>query len=142
MPNSVRDAYLQSIDPARRQDVIALDEAIRSAYPSLEVAIKYRLLTYGLDDDWRTWVCAIDARPKGITLRFLYGVLLDDPLGVLRKGSSVLCNWDLPAGAAIDLAAVASYVREAGDKKAHYVARQDEIQQASREQGTRKPRAR
>lgn len=134
--------YLASIDPTRRDDVVALNAAILAAYPAFDVAIKYRLLTYGLDDDWRTWVCAIDARPKGITVRFLYGVLLDDPLGVLRKGSSVLCNWDLPSGVPIDLDAVAAYAREAAGKKADYVERQDEIQQASRALGTQKPRTR
>ena len=142
MTNPALDEYLASIEPSRRDDVIALNAAIVSAYPTFDVAIKYRLLTYALDSDWRTWVCAIDARPKGITVRFLYGVLLEDPLGVLRKGSSVLCNWDLPTDVPIDLDAVSDYAREAAVKKADYVERQVEIQEASRALGTQKPRTR
>ena len=61
---------------------------------------------YSLDADWRTWVCAVDASKKRVSLRFLYGVLLDDPKGVLRKGSSVLMTWDFAFGESVDAKAV------------------------------------
>jgi hypothetical protein len=34
-------------------------------------------------------VCAIDATKKGVGLRFLYGVLLDDPRGVLEASRAL-----------------------------------------------------
>jgi hypothetical protein len=39
---------------------------------------EYKTLMYALHSDFRTWVCAIDATKKGVCLRFLYGVVLDD----------------------------------------------------------------
>ena len=37
-----------------------------------------------------------------VNLRFLWGVLLDDSLGVLRPGTSTLMTWDFPRGADVD----------------------------------------
>ena len=47
-------SYLADIDPAAAPMVIALDDAIQTAQPGLDVAIKYRILTYALSGDWRT----------------------------------------------------------------------------------------
>jgi hypothetical protein len=102
--------------------MIAVDEAIRAAHPGFDSAVKYHLLMYALDGDWRTWVCAINATKKGVCLRFLYRVLLDDPLGVLRAGSSVLKTWDMAFGEELDVAGVSAYVAEAVRRYPHYKA--------------------
>src|SRR4051794_17111835 len=52
-------------------------------------------------------------RQVAVSLRFLWGVLLDDPLGVLLPGTSTLMTWDMPRGSTFDTAAVAGYVRDA-----------------------------
>ena len=58
-------AFLDGVDPAVAPAVTALDEVVRAAHSGFDVAIKYHMLTYALDGDWRTWVCAIDATRKG-----------------------------------------------------------------------------
>lgn len=126
------EAYLAGVDPAAAPVVVALDEAIRDAHPGFDVAIKYRILMYALDGDWRTWVCAIDASRKTVGLRFLYGVLLDDPRQVLRAGSSVLKTWDFAFDDAVDHPAVGAYVREAVGRYADYKANSRELLEASR----------
>ena len=88
MSSPALDTYLEGADPAATKLLTSLDESIRAACPDLDVAIKYGILMYGLRGDWRTWVCALQATKKGVSLKFLYGVLLDDPLRVLRSGSS------------------------------------------------------
>ena len=77
-------------------------------------------------------MCAVNATKSAVCLRFLWGVLLDDPLGVLRPGTSTLMTWDLPRGADIDADAVGRYVREALDKRDHFLANADEISAAAR----------
>ena len=124
--------YLAGVAPSAAPVVVALDRAIRRACPEFDVAIKYRILMYTLAADWRTWVCAIDARPDVVSLRFLYGVILDDPRQVLRAGTSVLKTWDFGPEEKIDLDAVSSYVREAVAKHADYKARAPDIIAASR----------
>src|SRR3954452_11428615 len=104
------EEYLAGYDDAAGRMFVRLDQAIRVAAPDLEVAIKYRLLSYTVEQDWRHWVCAVNATKNAICLRFLWGVLLDDPLGVLRPGTSTLMTWDMPRGTSVDTAAVASYV--------------------------------
>jgi hypothetical protein len=124
--------YLAGVEPGAVPKVVALDRAIRRAYPEFDVAIKYRILMYTLAADWRTWVCAIEARQHVVSLRFLYGVILDDPRHVLRAGTSVLKTWDFGPEEKIDLDAVSSYVGEAVAKHADYKARAPEIFAASR----------
>lgn len=132
MSDLVLQTYLAGVDPRAVPAVTALDDVIRTAHPELEVTVKYKILMYALHGDWRTWVCAVDVTGKGVWLRFLYGVLLDDPRGVLRAGSSVLKTWDLGFDDEIDPVAVRAYVDEAVEKYATYKANPDEILASSR----------
>ena len=132
MTRTAIQTYLDGVDSAAEPTVLALDKAIRTAHPSLDVAVKYGILMYALDADWRTWVCAVDASKKRVSLRFLYGVILDDPRDVLRKGSSVLMTWDFALGEPINAKAVQAYVKQAVAKKPEYVANSAEIQAAAK----------
>jgi hypothetical protein len=112
--------------------VVDLDDAIRKVHPGFDVAVKYGLLMYALQGDWRTWVCAIGAGTSGVALRFLYGVLLSDPKHVLRAGSSVLMTWDFAFIDAVDAEAVGAYVVEAVARYDEYKANAPKILEASR----------
>lgn len=132
MNSPALQAYLAGVDPKAAPLVIALDDAIRTAHAGFDVAIKYKILMYALRGDWRTWVCAIDTTRKGVCLRFLYGVLLGDPRGVLRAGSSVLKTWDFAFDEVVDPVAVGAYVTEAVARYGDYKANADAILEASR----------
>lgn len=139
------DKYLARVGENAAPVVVALDEAIRSAHPAFDVAIKYGMLMYGLNADWGTWVCAIGTSNKSVALRFLFGVLLDDPRRVLRAGSSVLKTWDFAFDDVVDQEAVGAYVAEAAARYAYYKANSSEVRDASRAAGKargRKPGAR
>jgi len=114
---SVVEDYLPGQDDAAHSVVRALDAAVRAAEPGFDVAVKYRMLMYTLDARWRNWVVAVGTSTRGVQLRFLQGVLLDDPLHVLRAGSSHLMTWDFAFGAEVDADAVAGYVRDALAKR-------------------------
>ena len=131
------ETYLGGVDPAAAPVVVALDQVIRGAYPGFDVAVRYRIFMYTLSGDWRTWVCAIDASIKSVGLRFLYGVLLDDPQHVLRAGSSVLKTWDFAFDEVVDVTAVGAYVREAVARHAEYKANSRAILEASRAEASR-----
>ena len=139
MDTSAVESYLSGVDPRAAPLVVALDHVIRTAHPELDVAIKYRILMYSLRRDWRTWVCAIDASKKNVHLRFLYGVLLDDPRGILRAGSSVLKTWDFGFDEAVDEAGVGAYVAEAVARYDEYNANQDQVLAAARAASSRRP---
>jgi hypothetical protein len=127
------EEYLALNDEEAGRTFVALDDAIRRAAPHLDVAIKYRLLSYTVDQDWRHWVCAVNATKSAVCLRFLWGVLLDDPLGVLRPGTSTLMTWDIPRGSDIDATAVGDYVRDALATRDHFLAHDREISAMARE---------
>ncbi|MDQ2943013.1 MAG: DUF1801 domain-containing protein [Candidatus Dormibacteraeota bacterium] len=131
MNSSALVTYLASVDTVAAPLVVALDEAVREAHPDFDVAVKYKMLMYTLRGDWRTWVCAIGETKKTICLRFLYGVLLDDPRGILRTGSSVLKTWDFAFDDVVDPAAVGAYVSEAVARYADYKANAREVLEAS-----------
>lgn len=132
MSDAALQDYLARIDPIAVPGAVALDQAVRAAHPGFDVAVKYGLLMYALAGDWRTWVCAIGTTKKGVCLRFLYGVLLDDPRGVLRGGSSVLMSWDVGFDEVVDRAAVGGYVQEAVARYAEYKANAREVLETSR----------
>lgn len=113
MSTEALEAYLATVDAADAPAVRELHAAVLAAHPDFDVAVKYRILTYAVGADWRHWVCAVNVQRSGLCLRFLAGVLLEDPRGVLRPGSAQLMTWDIARGEAIDTGAVGDYVREA-----------------------------
>jgi hypothetical protein len=141
--SSALETYLLGVDKSAIRLVLALDEAVRHAHPEFNVAIKYKILMYALHGDFRTWVCAIDAKRKSVALRFLYGVLLDDPRRVLRAGTSVLETWDFSLDDVIDPVAVGAYVAEAVARYDEYKANTASVLSASRTAARvrRKPRS-
>ncbi|WP_285508934.1 DUF1801 domain-containing protein [Actinokineospora sp. NBRC 105648] len=117
------ESYLARHDETDAASLAALDAAVRRAYPGFEVAVKYGLLMYALPDGgWRHWVCGMNVTKRGTCLRFLYGVLLPDPLGVLRPGTATLMTWDFPRGAEIDDEQVGRYVGEAVERHEYFRA--------------------
>jgi hypothetical protein len=127
------EEYLAGVDDAAAATLRDLDAAIRAAAPDLDLAIKYRMPVYTLEKKWRQWIVALSVTKDAVNLRFLWGVLLDDPLRVLRPGTSTLMTWDFPRGADVDADAVGRYVREALDKREHYLANTDAIVAEARE---------
>ena len=105
----------------------ALDAAILAVEPGFAVAVKYKILMYAQPGDWRHWVCAISANRGGCALRFLYGVLLDDPRGVLRAGSSTLMTWDFANDDEIPADAVGRYVRDALERLEYFRANSKQV---------------
>lgn len=130
--SSVLDDYVASlVDPRGEPVVRQLDRIIRAAEPGLNMAIKYKILMYGLDGDFRTWVCAINSGRRHVSVNFLYGVMLDDPRKVLRAGSSVLTSWDFPFDEEVDPAAVGPYIAEAVRRNPEYKANRQAVQDAA-----------
>ena len=127
------EEYLSEVDDAAAETLRALDSAVRAAAPELELAIKYRMPTYTVEGRWRQWVVALSVTKDAVNLRFLWGVLLDDPLKVLRPGTSTLVRWDFPRGADVDAEAVGRYVRNALDTREHFLANAEAIAAEARE---------
>lgn len=129
MSRPVLEEYVATlVDPRGELVVRELDRIIRAAGPELDAAIKYKILMYGLDGDYHTWVCAINSGRRRFSLNFLYGVMLDDPRKVLRGGTSVLMSWDFDFDEEIEAAAVAAYVAEAAAKNDDYKANRQAVQ--------------
>ena len=126
------DDYVASlVDPRGEALVRQLDRIIRAAEPGLSMAIKYKILMYGLNRDFHTWVCAINSGRRHVSVNFLYGVMLDDPRKVLRAGSSVLMSWDFPFDEEVDPAAVGPYIAEAVRRNPEYKANRQAVQDAA-----------
>lgn len=146
MSSSVLDEYLTTIpDPRGERNVRELDRVLMLTHPEFCSAIKYKILMYALDGDFRTWVCATNAGRRHVALNFLYGVMLDDPKQVLRAGSSVLMTWDIGFEEVVDAKAVAAYVAEAVSKNTAYKANRPAVQAraiSAAEKAGRRPKPR
>ena len=140
---TLEDYVSSLVDPRGEPAVRELDRVILATQPDLGVAIKYKILMYGLNGDFHTWICAINSGRRWVSLNFLYGVMLDDPRKVLRGGSSVLMSWDFDFEEEIEPAAVADYVAEAVAKKEDYKVNRQGVQDAAyaaAEKAGRRPR--
>lgn len=146
MSSSVVDDYLKTIPDARAEPMVReLDRTIRKAHADFDVAIKYKILMYALKGDLHTWVCAVNAARRKVSLSFLYGVMLEDARHVLRPGCSVLMSWDFDFEEAVDPAAVGAYVAEAVRLNPEYKANRQTVQDgayATAEKAGRRPKER
>jgi hypothetical protein len=123
MTGSARDEYLATIDPGRVPLVRELDRLVTAAGPGLEVAVKYRMLTYTLYGRYHAWVVAIDAHPRAaVGLRFLFGALLHAPPGLLRPGRSGLSTLAIASLDVVDAELVSRLVAEATTRHAELQA--------------------
>ena len=145
MSDSVLEEYLSTLADPRGEPVVReLDRIIRGSQPELDTAINYKILMYGLEGDFHTFVCAINSGRRRVSLNFLYGVMLEDARHVLRPGSSVLMSWDFEFDEEIDPAAVTTYVAEAVAKKGDYQLNRQAVQDAAyaaAETAGRRPKA-
>lgn len=146
MSSSELEEYVASLVDVRGEPVVRqLDRIITATEPDLGIAIKYKILMYGLHGDFHTWVCAINSGRRRVSLNFLYGVMLDDPRKVLRAGSSVLMSWDFGFEEEIEPASVAAYVAEAVAKNEDYKTSRRAVQDAAyaaAEKAGRRPKPR
>ena len=132
MSDSVLEEYVRTLADPRGEPVVReLDRIIKETQPDLDVAIKYKILMYGLNGDFHTFVCAINSGRRRVSLNFLYGVMLEDARHVLRPGSSVLTSWDFDFDEEIEPDAVAAYVAEAVAKNEDYKANRQAVQDAA-----------
>lgn len=77
-------AWLADLAPDQREQVESLAGLVHELGTPLSEAIKWRRLTFTVDDDWHHWLCQISATKKGTSLVFHKGVLLDDPAHLLE----------------------------------------------------------
>lgn len=122
---SALETFLAGIDARFVPIVQALDGAVLRARPDFDTVIKYRMLTYTLNNDYWRWICAIGVTKHAVCLRFLYGTMLDDPRGVLRAGTSILKTLDITSLEQIDTQLVTDYVSEAVAKYEAFKAQAD-----------------
>lgn len=113
MSESIADTYIKTVDPKFATAVAELDRAVMEACPDLEVKISCKMLMYGLNGDFRHWICAVGVTKKAATLRFLFGDMIHDTRGVLRTGtSSTLRTVDFPTADDVEFELVADYVTQ------------------------------
>jgi hypothetical protein len=126
--DSARDTFIAGIEPRFAPLVLALDAAVMGVRPDFGARISYGLLIYSLPGEQLShWTCAIGVTSKLVCLRFLYGYLFNDPLGVLRAGTGILRTIDFAPGQDLDVQLVADYVKEA-------VAKLDDFKAYERDQ--------
>lgn len=62
-----------------------LADLVRSAASApVDQAVKWKRLTFTVDQDWHHWLCGIAVTSAGVRLVFHKGSLLDDPADLLQ----------------------------------------------------------
>ena len=59
-----------------------------SAAQIFDVAIRWKQLTFALDDDFDHWVCAVAASTERVFLSFHFGSMLTDSMGVFAPSDA------------------------------------------------------
>lgn len=65
-----------------------LAEIIEGSGIQFESALRWKQLTYTLNDDFHHWICSINITKKAVDLNFHFGGLLNDPGNLFHKKMS------------------------------------------------------
>jgi hypothetical protein len=57
-------------------------------HAALDAAMKWRQLTFALDNDFDHWICAVAATSRQARFVFHFGALLDDPTGLFAPSDA------------------------------------------------------
>ena len=91
-----------------------LSSIILSIDSAMCLSIKWKKLTFALNDDFHHWICAINFTKKGTVLYFHFGGLLNDEYNVLISGeSSFLRKIEFKTIEEIDKKIIKNYVKQA-----------------------------
>jgi len=87
------DDWLRQWTPDEQRQVEQLANLVRSAgsAPTAQ-AIKWKRLTFTVEQDWHHWLCGVAVTHAGVRLVFHKGSLLDDPAGLLRGSGRYVCE--------------------------------------------------
>ena len=77
MTGDLIDNFLTGLEPTPRAIAARVITSIHE-YSQLTVGIKWRQLTFAVDDDFDHWICAVAANPQCVRLVFHFGSMLDD----------------------------------------------------------------
>jgi hypothetical protein len=113
------EKWLRTWSPTQQEQAQRLAAVVHAADEAVAEAIKWRRLTFTVDDNWHHWLCAIAVTKGGVSMMFHKGSLLEDPAGLLQGEGRYLRQIPYDQAAAHP-EAVTALVREA-------IARQTEM---------------
>lgn len=82
------EEYLLNYIPEFREIANRLIGIIFSTSKDLSLAIKWKRLTFGFNDDFHHWICAIDITKNYVSVIFHFGGLLEDKKNLFKAGTS------------------------------------------------------
>jgi hypothetical protein len=78
------EEWLHKWSPTQQEQAQDLAAVVHAADEAVAEAIKWRRLTFTVDDNWHHWLCAVAVTKGGVSLVFHKGSLLEDPAGLLQ----------------------------------------------------------
>jgi hypothetical protein len=125
--------FTKNIGPEFKRIVQRLDEIIEGSGKRLDVAVKWRQLTYAYNTDFHHWICGISITKNTVGLNFHFGGLLDDPNGVFKSGSSMfLRKIEYRTIEDVDEGVILGFLVQALDKLEYFKENWKEIKKRKR----------
>jgi hypothetical protein len=78
------EQWLQKWPPTHQEQAKHLASAVHAVDDRIDEAVKWRRLTFTVDENWHHWLCAVAVAKTGASLVFHKGALLNDPSGLLQ----------------------------------------------------------
>ena len=101
----------------QKEIIHKLFEIIEKNNPDIQCAIRWKKITFGLNDDFHHWICAINLTKKYVGLNFHFGSYLADHSNILiTKTSRFLRQVEIKEINDINDSVIAELISQAVDK--------------------------
>lgn len=126
--DSIAEEFMEKVPTDLKPIARRLFEYIKSHNAELTYAIKWKRLTFGLNQDFHHWLCAIQHTKKYISLVFHFGGLLDDPSNTFIKGESrFLRKIEYNSIEGIDYSVIQIFINQAAEQLEYFKAHWKEL---------------
>lgn len=96
-------------------------EIIQESNISFNIAIKWKQLTFAIENDFHHWICSINITKKFVGLNFHFGGLLEDPDNHFLSGTSkFLRKLEFKNAAEINSALINNFLIQATKKLPYF----------------------
>lgn len=123
--------FIEDVAGEKAPIVKHLYEKIVSINSNFVNKIKWKQLTFTIDEDFNHWIVAISVTKKAVNLVFHYGGLLDDPDQKLLVGSSkFLRKLEFKTVDEINTNTISFFITQAIDKREYFIANWRQLNKA------------
>ena len=129
---NIVESFISGSSETTKDIVKNIVDILLKSNPEFDMDIKWKQLTFTINNDFNHWITAISITKKTTNLIFHYGGILDDPANILIVGNSkFLRKMEYKNVGEINSDIINGFIRQALNKRDYFINNWKQIQKSN-----------